>query len=87
MPLVTLEELGVAYEVFNVEVLERLPEGGFITVSNHPYGGIDGVVLVDLFGRIRPDYKVMVNKFLGRIETLKDNFICVTPTCTCSGTI
>jgi putative hemolysin len=37
-------------------------------------------MLVDLFGHIRPDFKVMVNKFLGRIENLKDNFICVTPT-------
>ena len=75
-----LDDIGVGYEVFNAEALERLPDGPFITISNHPYGGIDGVVLVDLFGRIRPDYKVMVNRFLGRIETLKDNFICVTPT-------
>ena len=37
-------------------------------------------MLVDLFGHIRPDFKVMVNKFLGRIGTLGDNFICVTPT-------
>jgi putative hemolysin len=37
-------------------------------------------MLVDLFGHIRPDYKVMVNKFLGRIDTLRGNFICVTPT-------
>lgn len=75
-----LDDVGVGYEVFNAEILERLPDGPFITISNHPYGGIDGVVLVDLFGRIRPDYKVMANRFLGRIETLKDNFICVTPT-------
>lgn len=77
-----LKDIGVKYEVLNADVLEQLPEGAFITISNHPYGHIDGVMLVDLFGRIRPDYKVMVNKFLGRIETLKDNFICVTPTIT-----
>ena len=75
-----LEDIGVKYEVMNPEVLDNLPYGPFITISNHPYGHIDGVMLVDLFGHIRPDYKVMVNKFLGRIETLEENFICVTPT-------
>lgn len=75
-----LKDVGIRYEVLDHEVLEKLPDGPFITISNHPYGHIDGVMLVDLFGHIRPDFKVMVNKFLGRIETLEDNFICVTPT-------
>ncbi len=72
-------DIGVEYEVLNKDVLKTIPEGPFITISNHPYGHIDGVMLVDLFGHIRPDFKVMVNKFLGRIETLGENFICVTP--------
>lgn len=75
-----LEDIGVGYEILNADVPQRLPDGPFITISNHPYGHIDGVMLVDIFGHIRPDFKVMVNKFLGRIETLGDNFICVTPT-------
>ena len=75
-----LEDIGVEYEVLHREILDSLPDGPFITISNHPYGHIDGVMLVDLFGHIRPDFKVMVNKFLGRIETLKDNFINITPT-------
>lgn len=74
-----LEDIGVEYEIMNPDVLRNLPEGPFITISNHPYGSIDGVMLVDIFGHVRPDFKVMVNKFLGRIETLGDNFICVTP--------
>ncbi len=74
-----LEDIGVEYEVIGRERLEMLPDGPFITISNHPYGSIDGVMLVDLFGHIRPDFKVMVNRFLSRIGTLSDNFICVTP--------
>lgn len=74
-----LKDLGVKYEILNADVLVHLPEGPFITISNHPYGHIDGIMLVNLFGHIRPDFKVMVNKFLGRIETLNENFICVTP--------
>lgn len=77
-----LKDIGVEYEILNTDLLQQLPDGPFITISNHPYGHIDGLMLVDLFGRIRPDFKVMVNKFLGRIRTLEDNFICVTPTST-----
>lgn len=75
-----LEDIGVEYEVLNPEYLNELPKGPFITVSNHPYGSLDGVILVDLLANVRPDFKVMVNRFLSRIGTLSDNFICVTPT-------
>lgn len=75
-----LKEIGVSYEVINPEILQNLPDTPFITISNHPYGSIDGMILVDLFGRLRPDYKVMVNRFLSRLKTLDGNFICVTPT-------
>lgn len=75
-----LKDIGVEYEVLNREILDSLPDGAFITISNHPYGSLDGVMLVDLFGHIRPDFKVMVNRFLGRIKALENNFICVTPT-------
>ena len=51
-----LKDIGVEYEILNPEVLQNLPDGPFITISNHPYGHIDGVMLVDLFGHIRPDY-------------------------------
>lgn len=75
-----LKDIGVNYEIQNPEVLDKLPDGPFITISNHPYGSIDGIMLLDLFGNKRQDFKVMVNRFLSRIRTLEDNFICVTPT-------
>lgn len=65
---------------FRARLSGILPEGPFITVSNHPCGHVDGISLVELFGHIRPDYKVMVNKILARVETLESNFISVTPT-------
>lgn len=74
-----LHEVGISYSVRNQEVIGSLPDDPFITVSNHPYGHIDGLVLVDLFGHVRKDFKVMVNGILGRIEPLMDSFICVTP--------
>lgn len=74
-----LKDLGVDYKIGNAERLRSLPEGAFITVSNHPYGGIDGVMLIDLMAAIRPDYKLMVNQLLSLIKTMEDNFISVRP--------
>lgn len=74
-----LKDVGVDYRIGNSERLRSLPEGAFITVSNHPYGGIDGVMLIDMMAAIRPDYKFMVNQFLSLIKTMEDNFISVRP--------
>ncbi|MGL5772466.1 MAG: 1-acyl-sn-glycerol-3-phosphate acyltransferase, partial [Bacteroidales bacterium] len=75
----TLEDIGVNYEIVNKERLESLPEGAFITVSNHPLGSIDGIMLIDIFARLRPDFKVMVNGILTHIEAMDCNFIAVQP--------
>lgn len=74
-----LEELGVDYELGGLP-LSELPKGAFITVHNHPYGGIDGCALVNIFCRVDPSYKMMVNKILSRIWPLQENFITVVPT-------
>lgn len=74
-----LNDLNVNYEVGGLENLTALAEGPFITVSNHPYGGLDGLILIDLVGHFRDDYKVMANQFLNLVKTIKDNFISVVP--------
>ena len=60
-----------------MEVLDNLPEGAFITVSNHPFGALDGITLIAEVGKRRPDYKVMVNMILNRITAMRPNFIAV----------
>ena len=74
-----LRDIGVDFLIGNPQRLEALPEGPFITVSNHPYGGLDGLILIDLIGHFRDDYKVMANQFLNLVKTIKDNFISVVP--------
>jgi putative hemolysin len=71
--------IDIKYEVHNKERLENLPEGAFITVSNHPVGSLDGIILIDIFAAIRPDFRVMVNGTLSRIGAMEDNFISVQP--------
>jgi putative hemolysin len=75
-----LNDLGVNYLVGNSEKLKNIPETGpFITISNHPYGGLDGIILIDLIASIRPDYKFMVNRVLSLVKAMKENFISVMP--------
>ncbi|MDR3251751.1 MAG: lysophospholipid acyltransferase family protein [Tannerella sp.] len=71
--------MNVSYNVHNKEALQQLPEGAFITVSNHPIGSLDGIILIDIFATVRPDFKVMVNKILAHISAMEDNFISVIP--------
>ncbi len=75
-----LDDIGVNYAVGNAHILRQLPDGAFITISNHPYGGIDGIMTIDIMARLRPDYKFMVNRLLSLVKTLDANFISVVPT-------
>ena len=62
------------------EDLKRIPkEGPFITVSNHPLGGIDGVLLLKLLIEKRADYKIIANFLLHRIAPLKPYVMPVNP--------
>ncbi|WP_417592743.1 lysophospholipid acyltransferase family protein [Owenweeksia hongkongensis] len=74
-----LDEFKVEFDYYEEE-LKRIPkEGPFITVSNHPLGGIDGIILIKLIEQVRPDYKVMANFLLQKVEPLQDYFIGVNP--------
>ena len=63
-----------------VSDLMKIPrEGPLVVVANHPYGGIDGIALLAILKRVRPDVKVMANYILGGIPELKDDFFLVDP--------
>lgn len=74
-----IDELGIKFEL-NEEELNRIPrDGAFISISNHPFGGIDGMLLVKLVSQIRPDYKVFANFLLQRIQPVKEYVLPVNP--------
>jgi putative hemolysin len=74
-----LQKLSITFEV-SPEELKRIPASGpFITVSNHPYGGLDGLILIGLLGRQRPDFKVLGNYLLHRIDPMQEFILPVDP--------
>lgn len=72
-----IDEFRIRLRIDNEAVLDHLPEGSFITVSNHPFGALDGIALIYLITRRRPKFKVMVNMILNRIGAMRPNFIAV----------
>lgn len=72
-----LDDFNIKLRIDNEQVLDNLPEGAFITVSNHPFGALDGITLIHMVASRRPEYKVMVNMVLNRITAMRPNFIAV----------
>lgn len=60
--------------------LEHIPKtGSFIIVANHPFGALDGLVLINTVCRVRPDFKMMANFLLQHVEPIRDYFVSVNP--------
>ncbi len=74
-----LQHYGVHYEIPEKD-LKRIPkEGAFITVSNHPLGLVDGVILMKTLLEYRQDSKVMTNFLLHRVVPMASHIIPVNP--------
>jgi len=74
-----IETLDIKYE-FDESQLKKIPgEGPFIIVSNHPYGGLDGILLIKIITKIRPDFKILANSFLQKITPLQQFFLTAHP--------
>nr|WP_321234687.1 lysophospholipid acyltransferase family protein [uncultured Psychroserpens sp.] len=74
-----LDDFQIKFEIPE-EDLKRLPkDGAYITVSNHPLGGIDGILLLKLMIEQRKDFKIIANFLLHRIQPLKPYIMPVNP--------
>ena len=74
-----LDDLEIKFEIPEDD-LKRLPKTGpYITISNHPLGGIDGILLLKLMLEREPDFKIVANFLLHRIEPMKPYIMPVNP--------
>ncbi len=68
-----LEEFGVQYTIHGLERLDR--SARYLFVSNHPLGGLDGVVLIDAIGRALGQVYFPVNDLLLVLPQFRDIFL------------
>ena len=74
-----LNEFQIKFEIPE-EDFKRLPkDGAYITISNHPLGGIDGALLLKLMLEKEPNFKIIANFLLHRIEPMKQYIMPVNP--------
>ncbi len=74
-----LDKLGIKRTLRNEQILQAFKNEPFITVSNHPYGHIDGIAAIETVGSRVDNYKMMVNIILSFVDTMAENFITVNP--------
>jgi len=73
------ERLNINYHVPEKE-LKHIPKNGpFIIMSNHPYGFLDGLIMMHLFGKNNDNFKVLANFFLKQFKPLSNFFIDLNP--------
>lgn len=70
-----LSVMGITLET-PAEEIARIPrEGPVIIVANHPHGLVDGMVLAELIGRVRTDYKILTRSLLTGIPEIEQFMI------------
>lgn len=62
------------------EQIDNIPQTGpVVVVANHPHGLVDGMILADLIGRRRTDYKILTRALLTGIDEVAASYMISVP--------
>lgn len=75
----TLRAMRCTYDTTPAGLTEIPSTGPLIVVANHPFGGVEGLVLCSLLHQVRRDVKLMANYLLNRIPEMQPDLIMVDP--------
>jgi putative hemolysin len=75
----SLRTLNIEYALTEAELAEIAGSGPLVMVANHPFGGVEGVILAEILLQIRPDVRILGNYLLTRIPALAPYIIPVDP--------
>ncbi|MBV8073252.1 MAG: lysophospholipid acyltransferase family protein [Acidobacteriaceae bacterium] len=74
-----LQNLNIRYQISDAD-LQRIPaNGSALIVANHPFGFLEGLLLLTLLERVRADYRIVANGLLSSVEALRSRLIFVNP--------
>ena len=74
-----LEAFESGYLVSDEEIARIPASGPLVVVANHPFGGLDAMILDDLVSRVRPDVRFIANSILASVPVIKDRIFPVDP--------
>lgn len=74
-----LEQLDIRYELSDRD-RERIPaKGASLLIGNHPFGFLEGLILLDLLEQIRPDYRIVANSVLASVSPIRERLVLLNP--------
>ena len=74
-----LDIMNVKLEVSSQEGFVFPDKGPLVIVANHPFGGIEGLLMISMMQRLRPDCRIMANFILSMMPDIREWFFFVNP--------
>lgn len=72
-----LDVMGIDLLTPDDQIANIPKEGPLVVVSNHPHGLLDGMILAELVGRVRTDYKVLTRSLLTGVPQIEQFMLAV----------
>ena len=74
-----LRQLNISYAIPTSDLNHIPASGAALVVANHPFGLLEGLILVDLLEKVRADFRIVANGILSTTPALHEKVFFVNP--------
>lgn len=74
-----LDTMGIELQTPASQIANIPKTGPVVVVSNHPHGLVDGMVLADVIGRVRGDYRILSRSILTGLDEEASSYMIAVP--------